>query len=214
MRIALLGATGRTGAEFASQAEAAGHEIVAYVRRPQALTPSPRMKVVGGQIDDEDALTEAFAGCNAVAITLGPKIGQTSTPLMSVAVPAVIAAAKRAGVYRVVVLSALGAFGTFANTRYPYRFGCRTFLRGAFNDHKLGENHLLTSDLAWTTIHPGPLGNKGRTASPTIVDAATGFKMPGAPRTQRADVAAAMLAAINDPSTYGKRMIMTSATSA
>ncbi|GAA1056933.1 NADH-flavin reductase [Agromyces luteolus] len=211
MRIAVLGATGRTGGEVVRQALAAGHEVVAYVRRPEAMNAAAGLTIVGGQLEDGAALVRALAGCDAVVITLGPKVTQPNVPIMQTAVPAVIAAARTTGVDRVVVLSALGAGNTFANTRYPYRFGCRTFLAGNFRDHVAGESQLVGSGLKWTTFHPGPLFDAARTPHPTIVDAATGYRMPGAPRTQRADVAAAILDAIDDPDTYGKEMLITSA---
>lgn len=211
MRIALLGATGRTGTEFMQQALARGHEIVAYVRRPEALEPRSGLTVVGGQLDDTDALTSALTGCDAVVTTLGPKVSESHAPIMQTAIPTVITAAKQTGVNRVVVLSALGAGATYENTRYPYRFGCRTFLAGNFRDHVAGESQLNDSGLLWTTVHPGPLFNGPRTDNPLIVDASSGRKMPGAPRTNRADVAAAMLDMLDDSRTFGKQMLMTSA---
>lgn len=211
MKIAVLGATGRTGAQFVTQALAAGHQVVAYVRRPEAVEPAAGLSVFGGQLDDTDALTSALTGCDAVVLTLGPKIGQASAPLMQIAVPATITAAKNAGVRRVVVLSALGVGDTFANTRYPYRFGCRTFLAGNFRDHVAGESQLVGSGLDWTTVHPGPLSDGARTPHPLVVDAATGHKMPRAPRTTRADVAATMLRVIDQPNSFGKQLMLTSA---
>ncbi|MEE4025487.1 NAD(P)-binding oxidoreductase [Gordonia sp. PKS22-38] len=211
MKIAVLGATGRTGGEFVNQALAAGHDVVAYVRRPEAMDAAANLTVVGGQLADTDALVDAVRGCDAVVLTLGPKISESSKPLMQIAVPAAIEAAKRAGVQRIVVLSALGVGDTFDNTRYPYRLGCRTFLAGNFRDHMAGESQLNDSGLNWTTVHPGPLGNGDRTPHPLVVDAATKRKMPRAPRTQRADVAHVLLAVIDDTSTYGKQMMMTSA---
>ncbi|KHL18907.1 putative NADH-flavin reductase [Mumia flava] len=212
MRIALLGATGRTGRNVTEQARAAGHHVVAYVRRPEALAPGAGLTVVGGQLDDREALTAAFAGCDAVVLTLGPsRITNASKPLMQVAVPAAIEAARATGVSRIVVLSALGVGETFANTRYPYRFGCRTFLAGNFREHTAGESALVGSGLDWTTVHPGPLSDGERTPFPTVVDAATGYRMPGAPRTTRADVAATILGALEDPTTFGKQLLVTSA---
>ncbi|NHI16083.1 NAD(P)-dependent oxidoreductase [Microbacterium excoecariae] len=211
MRIAVLGATGRTGGEVVRQALAAGHDLVAYVRRPEAMQPATGLTVVGGQLDDSAALERALSGCDAAVVALGPKVTQANAPIMQVAVPAVIQAARATGLRRVVVLSALGVGNTFDNTRYPYRFGCRTFLAGNFRDHVAGESQLTDSGLIWTTFHPGPLGDGPQTPHPTIVDAATGYRMPGAPRTQRADVAAAILASIDDASTYGKEMLITSA---
>lgn len=214
MRIAVLGANGRTGREFTQQALAADHQVVAYVRRPETIEPRPGLTVVGGELDDGAALAGAIAGCDAVAITLGPKVTQPGAAIMQIAVPEVITAANKQQVRRVVVLSALGAGETFANTRYPYRFGCRTFLASAFRDHVAGESQLVGSGLDWTTIHPGPLSDAPRTPAPLIINAATGRKMPRAPRTNRADVAAAMLAMLEDPSTFGKQMLITSAAQA
>jgi uncharacterized protein YbjT (DUF2867 family) len=166
MRIAVVGATGRTGRELVRQALAGGHEVVAYVRRPEAMTPMPGLTVAGGQLDDEATLADALGGCDAVAVALGNPIARASAPLMQIAVPTVIVAAKHAGVQRIVVLSALGVGATLANTRYPYRFGCRTFLAGNFKDHHAGESSLKGSGLDWTTIHPGPLSDGPRTPHP------------------------------------------------
>lgn len=108
------------------------------------------------------------------------------------------------------MLSALGVGDTFADTRYPYRFGCRTFLRGNFVT-TAGESQLVGSGLDWTTVHPGPLSDGARTPHPTIVGAATRHQLPRAPRTTRADIAAAILTMLDDPATFGKQMLMTSA---
>ncbi len=211
MRIALVGATSRTGAEVIDQALAAGHEIVAYARRPEAVPTRAGVTTVGGQLDDADTMTAALQGCDAVVVTLGPKVSQPNAPIMVTAMPTVIKAAKAAGVDRVVVLSALGAGETFANTRYPYRFGCRTFLAGNFRDHVAGESQLVGTGLNWTTVHPGPLSDGARTAKPLVAPATSGRRMPGSPRTTRADVAATILRVLDDPSTYGKQMLLTSA---
>lgn len=210
MRIAVLGATGKTGNEVLTQALAAGHSVVAYVRRPDAVTPTAGLTVVGGQLDDVDAMTAAIDGCDVIVVTLGPKVQDRNQPLLSLAVPATIEAATKAGVKRIVVLSALGVGATYANTRYPYRLGARTFLKGNFIDHDTGESKLVDSGLHWTTVHPGPLFNGAPTPHPTVLDAATGIKMSGTPRTMRADVAAAIIGMLDDPTTYGKQILITS----
>ncbi|WP_084105785.1 NAD(P)-dependent oxidoreductase [Demequina sp. NBRC 110056] len=211
MRVAVLGATGRTGSRLTTLALGAQHDVVAYARRPDAITPQPGLAVVGGELDDLDGMTSALSGCDAVVVALGPKVSQAHAPIMQTAMPTVIAAARAAGVRRIVVLSALGVGETFANTRYPYRFGCRTFLAGNFRDHLAGESLLEDSGLEWTTLHPGPLGDGAATPKPTIIEATPDYAMPRAPRTQRSDVAAAMLRMLDDPTTYGKRMLITSA---
>lgn len=210
MRVAVLGATGRTGRAFTAAALAAGHEIVAYARRPEAVIRADGVRVFGGPLDDGEAMTAALAGCAAVVVTLGPKITRAGEPVMRTAMPAVIQACRAAGVPRVVVLSALGVGETLSATRFPYRLAVRTVLTVPFHDHVVGEGLLVGSGLDWTTIHPGLLGDGAATPDPLVVDAASGTMTPGRPRTERADVAAVMLRILDDPATFGKRLLVLS----
>ena len=62
----------------------------------------------------------------------------------------------------------------------------------------------------WTLIYPGPLFNGDKTSHPLVKNAASEYKMPGAPRTNRADVAAVMLDQLNNKSSYKQKLIMCS----
>lgn len=210
MKIMLIGATGRSGQEVMKQALEVGYEIVAYVRRPEAIEKKKNVTVVGGQLDNLELMIQTAKDCDAIIVTLGPKISDRNSNLMELAIPNVIAVAKAAQVSRVIVLSALGVGETYKNTQFPYRLGAKTFLRGNFKDHQSGEIQLATSGLNWTTIHPGPLFDGEKTSNPIIEDAASGFKMPGAPRTFRGDVAYAILKILSDSETYGKQILVTS----
>ena len=210
MRIAVLGATGRTGAKVLSGALARGHQVVGYARRPHAVPAGPGVTVQGGQLSDHFALTSALADCDAVVVTLGSRLWRLRPHLISTALPTVIAAMKAAAVRRIVVLSALGVGVTSRNTRFPYNLAGRTLMAGIFGDHDRGVSLLERSGLDWTTIHPGLLTNGPRTARPLIVDAAAGRRLPLVPRTTRADVAEAILDMIDDETTFGRRMLVTS----
>ncbi|MFC4138707.1 MULTISPECIES: NAD(P)-dependent oxidoreductase [unclassified Microbacterium] len=210
MRIAVLGATGRTGRAVISAAVAAGHEVVAYVRRPEAVIRADGVRPVGGEVDDVDTMAAALIGCDAVVVTLGTTVTRPTAPVMWTAIPTVIDACQVAGVARVIVLSALGVGETLAAVRFPYRLVVRTALIAPFRDHVAGESLLVGSGLEWTTIHPGLLGDGAATADPLVVDAASRRAMPGWPRTERADVAAVMLRIIDDPETFGRRLVVLS----
>lgn len=47
MKILVIGATGRTGKEIVDQALAKGYEVIAYVRRPEAVPKRKNLHVVG-----------------------------------------------------------------------------------------------------------------------------------------------------------------------
>src|SRR5438132_5131391 len=101
MNLAVLGATGRTGRLVVEQALAGGHTVTALVRSPEKLTTgSSNLRVVVGEATDTAAVSRALEGADAVISTLG---GNGS--VIADSTPALVAAAHRTGVSRVVVLS-------------------------------------------------------------------------------------------------------------
>ena len=71
MKIAVLGATGRTGQPLVATLLERGHEVVALVRDPAKVT-DPRVSVVTGSSTDRAAMTQLVAGVDAVVSALGP----------------------------------------------------------------------------------------------------------------------------------------------
>lgn len=64
MKIVVLGAAGNVGSRFARQAVAAGHEVVAYVRRPEAAPAGT--EVVVGSAEDVETLASAAQGADVL----------------------------------------------------------------------------------------------------------------------------------------------------
>lgn len=71
MRIAVLGATGRTGKVVVDQALARGDAVVAVVRRPDAVAPRHNLAVRAADALDQSSLREALADADAVVSALG-----------------------------------------------------------------------------------------------------------------------------------------------
>ncbi len=98
MKVAITGGTGFVGRHLAERFDE--HEVVAISRR------------TGVEVDDVDALTAAFAGCDVVAHCAGinREIGdQTYSRVHIAGTAAVVEAARRAGVRKIVMLSFLRA---------------------------------------------------------------------------------------------------------
>src|SRR4029077_8560500 len=101
MNIVVLGATGGTGRLVVEQALAAGHTVTALVRSPEKVAArNPNLDVVAGQATGPSAVARVLDGADALISTRG---GGGS--VISDSTRAIVEAAHRAGVKRVVLLS-------------------------------------------------------------------------------------------------------------
>jgi nucleoside-diphosphate-sugar epimerase len=108
MRIAVFGATGRTGRPLVEQALSEGHEVVALVRDPSKLmVEHPKLTVLQGDVTDRQAVDRAVAGSDVVLSVLGPAKGAPKN-VLAIAGENIVAAMKRHGVRRVVALTGAG----------------------------------------------------------------------------------------------------------
>ncbi|MFC7876201.1 NAD(P)-dependent oxidoreductase [Isoptericola sp. NPDC057391] len=74
MKLALIGATGRTGAHALTTALDRGHDVTVLVRDPARLPDAARdrVRVVVGEATAPDALSDLAAGADVVVSALGP----------------------------------------------------------------------------------------------------------------------------------------------
>ncbi|QPK93597.1 SDR family oxidoreductase [Actinomyces sp. zg-332] len=210
MHILLLGATGRTGKEILKQSLEKDYLVTAYVRNPDKLLPHKNLKVIRGKLDDISSLSLAMKNVDVVLVTLGNPSISTKIALFETAIPNIIEAMKKAKVSRIIVLSALGVGKTMNNVRPFFRTLPKIFLRRVFNDHYKGEALLVSSNLKWTTLHPGILSNRCKSSFPKVYFTESGKKVKRIPITYRKDVAKVMLEKICDENTYEKQLVMTS----
>ena len=71
MKVAVLGATGRTGRPLVTELTRRGHEVRALVRDPASLSV-PGVEVIAGSVTDRAAMTGLVTGVDAVVSALGP----------------------------------------------------------------------------------------------------------------------------------------------
>lgn len=207
MKILVFGATGKTGREITRQALSNGDEVIAYVRHPENLSEQTGLTIVGEQLNDLDRIKQTMTGVDAVLVALGA-VNNSGIEIMAPAVATIINVAKRVGVNRLIVLSALGVAETMLNTAYPYKVTVQTFLAKKFLDHDKAMRLIQASGLDWTTIHPGLLLNGNQTANPVVKNAGASKKVTGWAYTNRADVAATMLRVIRDATTFGQQLLV------
>ena len=108
MRVAIFGASGRTGRPLVEQALAAGHEVRALVRDPSKLqTGGERLVVIRGDVLDAARVEETVAGTEAVLSALGQTKGSTKD-VQTRGTENIVAAMERHGVRRLVSLTGAG----------------------------------------------------------------------------------------------------------
>ena len=210
MRLVILGATGKTGRLLVDQAIGRGHEVVAYVRRPDALDDRPGLRVVGGELTDEPALTAALDGADAVLCAIGPTgvTGLIGADLMQTSLPVISAAMAAAGVRRLILLSAWGVGDTAASAGLVAKVAFRTAVRSLYHDKQIAEAGLAATGLDVTTLYPVTLTNGPLSGTAVVRDVAEVSHVDGMPKVSRATVAAAMLDAVEKPDAAGTRLLV------
>jgi uncharacterized protein len=154
MRIAVLGATGRTGMQLVVQALARGHSVVALCREPARLPlpPSPALTVARVDVQRAAELGAALAGVDALVSGLGNVRGQPAGVLAAGA-----HAVRQAGVGRVVWLGGLGT-GVTRDAGGPILATLLPVLLGADVADKSAAEELVRAAGA-SVVHAGPLGD-------------------------------------------------------
>jgi putative NADH-flavin reductase len=159
MKIAVIGAAGRTGRQVVGQALDRGHEVVAVARSPEKLDVSgDRLTVAAADVHDADALAAAVVGADAIVTTFGAAAGRKPLDVYSAGMTNVLAAMDGGGIRRLAVISASPA-GPRAEQPVALRLLVLPILDrlfdGAYADLRRMETVLARrSDLEWACLRP------------------------------------------------------------
>jgi putative NADH-flavin reductase len=197
LRILVFGATGPTGRELVSQALEQGHDVTAFARRPDAV-PAQKGKLRVAQGDamrEPDAIAEAVQGQDAVLSALGTGKVLFPNRLQERSLGNIVPAMERAGVRRLVVMSAFGVGDMMRDASLVQRLMYATLLSAVFADKARGEASVRASALDWTIVYPTVLTSGPRTGR---YRAGERLEMQGLPAISRADVAHFMLGQLTD----------------
>lgn len=197
MKLAVLGATGRTGRLVVEQALAAGHHVRVLARSPAKLgITHEQLEVRTGDATDPAAVRALVQDRDAVISALGP-VSKT-VDVCSTAAKHVIAAGAR----RYVSVSGAGLDVPGDQKDLPGKivsFMVRNISPGLFQDKVLEHQLLASSSLQWTLVRPPRLTDK----KVTVPAKSSLLRAPGA-SISRAQLAAFTLACAADDSLIGK----------
>ncbi len=163
MRIAIFGASGRTGRQLVEQAVANGHQVTAIVRTPDGppLDLQGTVRLVKADVMDADAIAPALADADSVVSALsGP--GRAPSSVWSGSTRSIVQAMREASVRRYIAItgSMLDTTGDGFFFRYVGKPIVRRMLKGSASDMRRAEQLIHESGLEWTIIRAPRLTDK------------------------------------------------------
>lgn len=196
MRIAVFGATGRTGVPLVEQALDRGHEVVAFARSPETVAVThDALTVVGGDAYTGEGVADAVAGADAVVSVLG----QTSSgpdDLLTVAGDHVLAAMADHDVRRFVTLVGAGVREPGESVSLTGRVMgvlLRLLAGDVLDDAAEHVDRVKAANLDWTVVRAPRLTDGDGTGDYRAGDVSLGFAS-----IARADVARFVLDCVED----------------
>lgn len=190
MRLAVLGATGRTGHEVVQQALEQGHEVRALARDPRKTKLThPALTWVKGDARNYESVRELLDGTDAIVSAMGPTKGDPA--ICSMTTEHVLRALAETGARRYVVVSGAGLDVPGDRKDIPGKivsFMVRTIAPAVFAD-KVREYTLLAGSTAdFVLVRPPRLLDGEATGQVAVsLERAPGTKI------RRADLASFLL---------------------
>lgn len=159
MKIALIGATGFTGAPVLAELLSRGHQVTALARTPEKLQPQKGLNVVKADVLDDKQVAAAVAGHDAVISAYNP--GWSEPKIHDIFLQgshAILQGTKQAGVKRVLVIGGAGSLYVAPGLQlvdtpqFPAEYK-----QGALAARELLNRIEKETTLDWTLISP-PIG--------------------------------------------------------
>src|SRR5512134_2823031 len=154
MKLALFGATGRTGRCIVEQALAQGHRVTAFARNSAAIaTKHASLRVVQGNALDPAAVERAVQGQDAVLSALGIK-PWTREPVLLEGTRNILAAMEKHSVKRFICESSFGVGDSKQEAGRFTNFMICLLMNRIFREKELQEPLICRSRLEWVIVRP------------------------------------------------------------
>ncbi len=164
MKIAIFGATGRTGLELVKQGLEKGYAVTAFVRDPARLAvEDKKLSIVIGDVLDPASVDQAVKGQDAVIIALGGGADLKKTAVRAIGTINIISGMVKHKVNRLLAVTVMGAGESWDTLSRMNKIFFATVLKSARDDHEAQESAIKESGLDWTIVRPSGLQDGPRT---------------------------------------------------
>ncbi len=153
MKIAVIGANGRTGKLIIEMALSKGWAVVAYLRDKTKLPIAhSNLAFVEGDAFNEAKIAEAVEGCDAVVSALGQTDISGDVSLMSEGMKRIIPAMKSKSIQRIVAVGGMGALQASKDVLIKDLPDFPKMYVNVSEDHFRVFDLLKNSQLTWTQV--------------------------------------------------------------
>lgn len=206
MKLAIFGATGKTGIELVKQAIDKGHHVTAFVRNPDSMEiEDNKLNLLTGDVFDAIGVSQAIQGQDAVICALGSGSDLSKTTVRTAGTINIIKGMNDHKVKRFFAVTAMGVGESWNNLSLLNKFFFAVLLKSSREDHEAQESAINASGLDWTIIRPSGLTEKPRTG---VYD--VGENIPAkTSKIARADVADMILKELEQNALIGKSVTIT-----
>jgi putative NADH-flavin reductase len=192
MKIAIFGASGRTGILTVYQALNKGHLVTAFARKPSSVTIQHKnLQVVQGDILEYDKVKQAVEGQDVIISALGVE-SRKPTTILSEGTRNILRAMAECKVSRFICMSSTGILGNDAGILFG-KIIMPLFLKQVFIDKVRQMKIIQETNLDWVIVRPTGLTDAPKTGKYKIT-----MGPPVSRRIPRADVADFMLKLMTD----------------
>jgi putative NADH-flavin reductase len=200
VKIVVFGANGPTGRLITRLGLERGYTMTAVTRSPERFPMThDRLCVEGGDVFEQDSVSRAVSGQDAVLSALGVPYGKQEITTYSAGTTSMLNAMRDSGVRRLVVVSssavdpAAGPHGGFFFERVLQPYVAGVLGKTLYDDMKRMEAMLQRSDADWTIMRPSGLFDAQAVSDYQIAERYLPQKF-----TARIDLADAMLRQLDD----------------
>jgi putative NADH-flavin reductase len=203
MKVALIGATGKSGLRLQAELLRRGHQVTAVVRSPEKVKAQPGVTTAKSDLSDAEQIAQALKGADAVVSAYGPPADDTDQ-LMGVT-KRIVEAANKNGQRVLVVGGAANLFVAPGVTLLASGYLPESYLPISRSHAAVLEN-LGKSDADWTYFspaaffEPGERTGKFRLGKDDLVADASGTS-----RISLEDYAVAAVNELEKPAHRGER---------
>ena len=164
MKLAIFGATGKTGVELVKQALEQGNTVTAFVRDAARLAIEDENLIFAtGDVFDSASVAQAVQGQDAIFCALGAGSDLKKTTIRTDGTINIIKGMQEHNVKRLMVVTAMGTGESWNRLSLVNKFFYATLLKSSRADHESQESAVKESGLDWTVVRPSGLTDTPRT---------------------------------------------------